>query len=103
MPFTSQLMLCMHLAEDFCSLEFASLDRRIENVQLNTDTDVLLSAETFADNPAVIGYDILNEPYGDEVTEIGPLYEDTAKRIRKYDKKAILFIEPQVSPTSSSW
>ncbi len=61
-----------------------------------------LSAETFADNPGVIGYDILNEPYGDEETEIGPLYEDAAKRIRKYDKKAILFIEPQVRATSSS-
>ncbi|CAL8464543.1 g4078 [Coccomyxa elongata] len=53
-------------------------------------------AKTFADNPGVIGYDILNEPYGDEETEIGPLYEDAAKRIRKYDKKAILFIEPQI-------
>nr|QOL01077.1 putative extracellular protein CSOL_010 [Pseudococcomyxa simplex] len=53
-------------------------------------------AKTFAKNPAVIGYDILNEPYGDEVNEIGPLYEDAAKRIRKYDQNAILFIEPQI-------
>jgi endoglycosylceramidase len=45
----------------------------------------------------VIGYDLLNEPFGDEVTEIGPLYEDVAKRIRKHDTKGILFIEPQVS------
>jgi hypothetical protein len=55
-------------------------------------------AETFADNPAVIGYDLLNEPFGDEVKEIGPLYEDVAARIRKHDQKAILFIEPQVAP-----
>ena len=52
-------------------------------------------AETFADNPAVIAYDLLNEPFGDEVREIGPLYEDVAARIRKHDTKAILFIEPQ--------
>lgn len=55
------------------------------------------SAETFAENPAVIGYDLLNEPFGDEVTEIGPLYEDIAKRIRKHDTKGIFFIEPQVN------
>ena len=67
-------------------------------------------AETFADNPAVIGYDLLNEPFGDEVTQIGPLYEDVAARIRIHDTKAILFIEPQVRlpflllcPTVAVW
>ena len=55
------------------------------------------AAETFANNPAVIGYDLLNEPFGDEVKEIGPLYEDVAARIRKHDQNAILFIEPQVT------
>ena len=53
--------------------------------------------ETFAGNPAVLGYDLLNEPWGDEVTEIGPLYEDIAARIRKHDANAILFIGPRVS------
>ena len=56
----------------------------------------LFAAETFADNPAVIGYDLLNEPFGDEVTEIGLLYQDVAQRIRKRDPNGILFIEPQV-------
>jgi hypothetical protein len=54
-----------------------------------------LRAETFAGNPAVLGYDLLNEPYGDEVTEIAPLYEDIAVRIRKHDSSAILFVQPQ--------
>ncbi len=35
------------------------------------------------------------------MSEIGPLYEDAAKRIRKHDQKAILFIEPQVRPLIS--
>lgn len=55
-------------------------------------------AERFADNPAILGYDMLNEPFGDEVKQISPLYEDIAARIRKHDQKAILFIEPQVPP-----
>lgn len=55
-------------------------------------------AEKFADNPAIVGYDLLNEPFGDEALQISPLYEDVAARIRKHDKKAILFIEPQVPP-----
>ena len=45
----------------------------------------------------MIGYDLLNEPFGDEVTEIGPLYADVAQRIRKHDPDGILFIEPQVA------
>ena len=53
-------------------------------------------AEKFADNPAIVGYDMLNEPFGDEALQISPLYEDIAARIRKHDKKAILFVEPQV-------
>ena len=52
-------------------------------------------AEKFADNPGIVGYDMLNEPFGDEALQISPLYEDVAARIRKHDTKAILFVEPQ--------
>ena len=52
-------------------------------------------AEKFADNPGIVGYDMLNEPFGDDALQISPLYEDVAARIRKHDKKAILFVEPQ--------
>ena len=59
-------------------------------------------AEKFVDNPAILGYDMLNEPFGDEKLQISPLYEDVAARIRKHDQKAILFIEPQVCPGTPS-
>jgi endoglycosylceramidase len=51
-------------------------------------------AAALSDEPGVIGYDILNEPAGDEVTQVAPLYEDGAKAIRAADANAILFIEP---------
>jgi endoglycosylceramidase len=53
-------------------------------------------ARRFASHPAVIGYDMLNEPWGDEVTQIGPLHEDAAKVLRTEDPDAILFVSPQV-------
>ena len=52
-------------------------------------------AEKFADNPGIVGYDMLNEPFGDDALQLSPLFEDVAARIRKHDTKAILFVEPQ--------
>jgi endoglycosylceramidase len=51
-------------------------------------------ASALSVEPGVIGYDMLNEPAGDEVTQIGPLYEDAAKAIRAGDRNAILFVSP---------
>lgn len=48
----------------------------------------------FGGNPAVLGYDILNEPWGNEVKEIAVLYEDAAKIIRKNDPDSVLFLCP---------
>ncbi len=45
--------------------------------------------------PNVLGYDLLNEPGGDEPTQLAPLYEDEAKAIRAVDPKAILFVSPR--------
>jgi endoglycosylceramidase len=47
-----------------------------------------------AGEPMVIGYDVINEPGGDERTQIGPLHEDAARAIRAIDGTAILFVSP---------
>jgi endoglycosylceramidase len=51
-------------------------------------------AAALASEPSLVGYDLLNEPAGDEVTQIGPLYEDAARAIRAVDATAILFVSP---------
>ena len=53
-------------------------------------------ATRLADHPAVLGYDMLNEPWGDEKTQLAPLYADGAKVLRKHDADAILFVSPAV-------
>lgn len=50
--------------------------------------------------PGVIGYDMLNEPWGDEAADIGPLYEDAATAIREASPTAILFVSPRTLTSS---
>jgi endoglycosylceramidase len=49
-------------------------------------------AQAVADAPNVIGFDLMNEPWGFETTEIGPLYYDAGVLIRGILPDSILFL-----------
>jgi len=51
-------------------------------------------AAALAGRDNVVGYDMLNEPEGDERTQLGPLYEDAAKVLRAAHPSAMLFVSP---------
>ena len=53
-------------------------------------------AERLKTHPGVIGYDVINEPWGDEPGELVPLYTDAAWAIHNVDASAIIFVEPYV-------
>jgi len=54
-------------------------------------------ATHFASREGVIGFDLFNEPWALEATELSPLYEDAAAAIRAEAPEKILFIEGHAS------
>jgi endoglycosylceramidase len=51
-------------------------------------------AARLASHDAVVGYDMMNEPWGDEATEIHRLHEDAAAALRRWHPGAVLFVSP---------
>ena len=65
-------------------------------------------ARRLGDHPAVIGYDLMNEPYHGnewlitfEANHLKPFYEGVASAIRTVDPEATIWFEPVPFPTSS--
>ena len=51
-------------------------------------------ATRLASHDAVIGYDMMNEPWGDEATDIRRLHDDAALALRRGHPGAVLFVSP---------
>ncbi|MBE3086781.1 MAG: cellulase family glycosylhydrolase [Bacteroidetes bacterium] len=50
-------------------------------------------ARHYRNETAIAGYDILNEPEAEHISQLNRFYHEAVKAIRKVDKKHILFIE----------
>jgi endoglycosylceramidase len=57
-------------------------------------------ATRFGSHANVLGFDLLNEPWGDEGLEVGPLYEDAARTVRARAPSAVLFVSPHALTSS---
>jgi endoglycosylceramidase len=59
-------------------------------------------ASRLGKHPGVLGIDMLNEPWGDEKTQLGPLYADGAKVIRAKAPGWIVFVSPQATTSAGA-
>lgn len=54
-------------------------------------------ASALGTEPGVVGYDLINEPWGDERTDLAPLYLDAARTIREADPDSLIFVEGHIT------
>jgi endoglycosylceramidase len=59
-------------------------------------------ATRLAREPGVLGYDMMNEPWGDEATEIDALYAAAASALRSAHGDCILFVSPHALTSSGT-
>jgi endoglycosylceramidase len=59
-------------------------------------------SKRFASHDGVLGYDVLNEPAGDEVQQLAPLLADAARVVRANDPDALLFVSPAAITSGGS-
>jgi endoglycosylceramidase len=53
-------------------------------------------AARFKGSPALIGYDLINEPWGDEIFEVTELHKAATAAVRSVDPGALVFVTPGV-------
>jgi len=74
--------------------DFFSDKDRIKTAYLQRLEDI---SQRFSGEAGIIGYDLLNEPFSDPLEEdLSSLYQAAAIRIWQGDKRAILFLEPNL-------
>lgn len=56
--------------------------------------------EALADEPGVLGYDLMNEPWGDEVTELAPFHAEATAVVRALSPEALIFVSPRALTSS---
>ncbi|MDY6917249.1 MAG: cellulase family glycosylhydrolase [Chloroflexota bacterium] len=92
----------MGISDDRVLRAFDSFFRNVNGVQSRYVAMWAHMAKRFSAHPAVIGYDIIKEPIGDEVSQIAPFYEEVGATIRQADPDCILFIESDIVATISA-
>eukprot|EP01025_Chloroclados_australasicus_P053642 TRINITY_DN6332_c0_g1_i2.p1 TRINITY_DN6332_c0_g1~~TRINITY_DN6332_c0_g1_i2.p1 ORF type:complete len:467 (+),score=49.56 TRINITY_DN6332_c0_g1_i2:72-1472(+) len=77
--------------------DFFKNQKNVKSKFLKVISDV---GNKLKDQQNVIGFDLMNEPVADEVTELSPYYEEAAKILLNISSNFFIFFEPQQLVTS---